>query len=160
MIACAAVVAISACSVKPAPPSVSLLRMSSTIAYRGVNSITYSGKWEIVSGRNDGRYLGRSARSYRPNDCLTLIFLGRRLRIYGVTGRNGGQAVVVLLPLKPERITFRSPTKHAHRLMYDSGLLSDGIHGVSVVVDATDAHTRGYVNLDEFDVNVADRASP
>lgn len=147
------------CNLKPAlSQPTSLLRMSTTIAYNGLNKIGYYGKWETVTGRHDGRFLGRSARSYRSNDCITLIFQGSRLRIYGVTGRKGGQGLVVMPPLEPQHITFRSANKNSHHLMYDSGLLPDGIHSASVIVDGSDTRTRGYVNLDEFDVTVADRA--
>jgi hypothetical protein len=52
----------------------------------GLNRLSYAGRWDFVYGNFDGRLDGQSARSFHPDDDVTLFFNGRRLRIFGITG--------------------------------------------------------------------------
>jgi len=115
--------------------------------------VSYKGRWEFVSNRKDGRFAGASARSFHAGDSMTIVFLGNRLRIYGVTGPNGGRGSVVI-PGKPANIiSFYSPRKKTHHLMYDSGRLNGTVQSAGLVVmRASETHPTGYVNVDEIEV--------
>ena len=115
--------------------------------------ISYKGRWEFVSNRKDGRYAGASARSFHAGDSMTIVFVGDRIRIYGVTGPNGGRGSVII-PGRPARVvSFYSPQKRTHRLIYDSGRLNGTVQSAGVVVMAASAvHPTGYVNVDEIEV--------
>jgi hypothetical protein len=117
-----------------------------------VDGAVYAGHWEFVSKRTDGRYQGWSARSFHAGDSITIVFFGRRLRIFGVTGKNGGNALVVVADEPLKTAYFTSSVKKTHQLVYDSGALPDRVHSASVVV--TNPPTRrGYVNVDEIEVD-------
>ena len=83
-----------------------------------------------------------------------MLFTGRRLRIYGVTGPGGGLGVLFLIGKGAHDINFRSPVKHVHELVYDSGLLAGGVHSAGLVVaKPRSGPPRGFVNIDEICVN-------
>ncbi len=115
-----------------------------------MQSISYAGRWQFVTGRHDGRYANSSARSFHSGDSMTIVFKGSRVKIYGVTGPNGGNAIVVVPPKRTSAIDFRSTSKRTHRLLYDSGLLPGGVHSAGLVVVRAAHRGEGYVNLDEI----------
>jgi hypothetical protein len=86
---------------------------------------------------------------------MTVLFHGRRLRIFGVMGKNGGAASVVFPPREMEQISFVGAAKTTHRLVYDSGSLADGVHVISVVVMKPTRQAHGYVNIDELEISSA-----
>jgi hypothetical protein len=139
-------------SPQSAPAAQSVVALSPVAHKRGINSVSYSGRWEFENGRTDGRYLGASARSFHAGACMTILFRGTRLRIFGVIGRNGGAASVVFPPRGDERISFVGAAKTTHRLVYDSGPLQNGVHIISVVVMKPTQLTQGYVNIDELEI--------
>jgi len=119
-----------------------------------LHHILYSGRWEFVTNRKDGRYNGSSARSFHPGDSLTIVFRGNRLRIYGVTGPTGGWGSLVIPGKQDHTLDFYSTTKRTHRLLFDSGKLVGGeLHSAGLVVIRPDGpRHRGYVNIDEVEV--------
>jgi hypothetical protein len=122
----------------------------------GFDRFRFEGRWERVRGMHDGRDAGTSTRSPYVGNIFGLGFIGYRFRIYGVTGPNGGHGILALDgPTKVATIDFFSPRKRTHVLLYTSPILNQGIHWVSVTVDATrDPHSRGtYVNVDSIQVD-------
>ncbi len=116
-------------------------------------SVSYKGHWQLVNRRRDGRYDGSSIRSYHAQDCLTIVFKGSRLRMYGIVGPGGGKGAVVIPGRALATVNFRAAQKKVHRLVYDSGALPRGIQSASVVVlGPSTARHGGYVNIDEIDV--------
>jgi hypothetical protein len=134
----------------------SVVAMSPIVGYTGVDRLRFDGSWEFVRGRRDGRFMGASARSYRLGSCMSIVFLGKRLRVFGVTGVNGGKAWLLLSPRAPQRISFQSSQRQVHRVLYDSGTLPDGIHSAGiVVVSALPERPEGYVNIDEVEITAS-----
>ncbi len=118
-----------------------------------LHHVSYKGNWEFVSNRKDGRFAGASARSYHPGDSMTIVFLGNRLRIYGVTGPNGGRGSVVIPGIPAHVASFYSARKETHRLLYDSGRLNGNVQSAGLVVmKGSQTHPNGYVNVDEIEV--------
>jgi hypothetical protein len=129
-------------AVSPAAPPNQLVHM------------VYIGRWQFVSHRRDGRFRGASVRSFRPGDSLAVVFTGTRLRLFGITGSNGGVATIVLSPNEPQTVSFVSAHKITHRMLYDSGPLPAGLHSAGIVVSpANSKSARGYVNIDELEVS-------
>ena len=117
-------------------------------------AMRFGGHWEVVRGRNDGRFDGASARSFHAGDTLELSVKGTGFRIFGVTGPTGGHAVV-LVGNQPDRtIDFYSAVKHVHVLLYTSPTFRFGPHEAAVVVvPERDKRSRGnYVNIDTVEV--------
>ncbi len=114
----------------------------------------FSGRWEIVHGRRDGRFRGTSARSFHTGDSLSFIFSGNRFRMYGVTGPKGGDGVLSIVGAPTTLISFYSPKKHTHALVYTSPFLSDGVHAAAIVVAGShEPRSRGtYVNVDGLQI--------
>lgn len=114
--------------------------------------LLYSGRWERVRGRHDGRYLGGSLRSYRSGDALTLVYDGDMFQVFGVVGSNGGRCRITIPGQPPQTADFYSPIPITHQLVYTSPNLGPGLHSATIVV--TDAKTggSGYVNVDEIRV--------
>ncbi len=118
-----------------------------------IHKLSYSGRWEFVSNRRDGRYEGASARSYHVGDSVTLVFEGNHLRIYGVTGPNGGSGTILIAGQPARALSFYSPAKVTHRLVFDSGKLKGDLQSAGLVVTAPGGGRRtGYVNIDEVEV--------
>ncbi len=110
----------------------------------------YRGKWQVVSGMNDGRYDGMSARSLIPGARLIIRFVGHGIRLYGVNGPGGGTGSVAIdgVVLDPD-VGFRAPLKRPHTLIFASGPLSRGGHYLTVTVNApAPEQRRGYVNVE------------
>lgn len=114
----------------------------------------FSGRWEIVRGRHDGRFRGTSARSFHTGDSLSFIFAGNRFRLYGVTGPKGGDGVLSIVGAPTTLISFYTPKKRTHVLLYTSPLLSDGAHAAAIVVSGShEARSHGnYVNIDGLEI--------
>ncbi len=126
--------------------------MTPKVRAENILAVRYSGKWEFISHRADGRFRGDSVRSFRPGDSITVVFSGSRLRIYGIRGRNGGTASVVLPDAQPVEINFYAPAKETHALLYDSGPLNGTIQTAGIIVVAPQPSRRqGYVNIDEME---------
>jgi hypothetical protein len=113
-----------------------------------LNHFWYSGRWERVTGRRDGRYEGTSIRSYTPGDIASIMFYGRRFYLHGVDGPKGGAATLAL----DGKIHYINFLAHAKKMAaaYDSGLLPEGLHSVVIVVGAEPMGVAptGYVNID------------
>lgn len=125
---------------------------SPRVSSENIHTIRYAGKWEFVTHRHDGRFQGESARSFHPGDSITIVFSGRRLRIYGIRGKNGGLASLVIPGKPPIELNFYAPEKQTHVLLYDSGRLENPVQTAGIVV--TTPHpprTRGFVNVDEME---------
>ncbi|HZY97554.1 MAG TPA: hypothetical protein VFE35_10690 [Candidatus Cybelea sp.] len=113
-----------------------------------LNHFSYSGRWERVTGRRDGRYEGRSIRCFRPGDIASIMFYGRRFYLHGVDGPQGGSATLAL-DGQLHMITFFARAKRM-AVAYDSGLLREGLHSVVIVVGTKPRGIAptGYVNID------------
>jgi hypothetical protein len=142
------------CSSKAVRPSVPRSAPSHVIIVGGrkigttLNHFWYSGRWERVTGRRDGRYEGASIRSYKPGDMASIMFYGRRFYLHGVDGPKGGSATLAL-DGQIRNITFLAPAKRM-AVAYDSGVLREGLHSVVIVVGTKPkgAAPNGYVNID------------
>ncbi|MBC5800370.1 MAG: hypothetical protein GIX03_05220 [Candidatus Eremiobacteraeota bacterium] len=110
----------------------------------------FRGKWQVVSGMNDGRYAGMSARSLIPGARLIVRFVGHGIRLYGVNGPGGGAGSVAIdgVMVDPD-VSFRARLKRPHTLVFASGPLPQGPHRLSVTVNApAPDRRRGYVNVE------------
>jgi len=114
----------------------------------------FTGRWEFVRGLRDGRFRGASARSFHTGSTLSFIFTGNRFRVYGVTGPRGGDGVLSIVGAPTTLISFYSPKKHTHALLYTSPVLSQGAHAAAIVVSGS--HERlshgNYVNIDGIEI--------
>jgi hypothetical protein len=116
---------------------------------KGPNHFSYSGRWQHIAARNDGRYDGTSSRSFRPGDTASIIFYGRRFSLHAVRGPKGGTATLAL-DGRVQTITFFAPVK-TMGVVYESGPLSGtGPHSVVIVVgdEPKGVAPNGYVNID------------
>jgi hypothetical protein len=126
--------------------------MTRKIPEKNVLTVKYAGTWEFVSNQNDGRFQGESARSFHSGDSITVVFSGNRFRLYGIRGRNGGVASVIIPGRSPARINFYAPVKETHVLLYDSGPLNGLIQTAGIVVTTPPPpRQEGYVNIDEME---------
>lgn len=112
----------------------------------------YVGSWQHVRGKHDGRTDGTSTRSTHTGDVAIFRFTGTRVRIYGVRGRSGGRAGIALDEASTggRPVDFYAPHLEPHSLIYQSPILPDGVHTLSIVVWGTrNVHGRFYyVNID------------
>jgi hypothetical protein len=121
----------------------------------GIRRIHYSGRWEQVSGRNDGRDEGTSTRSFHLGDNFSVAFEGYRLRVYGVVGPKGGRGIIGIDDVATlSTLDFFAPVMRTHVLLYTSPVLADGFHVAAVIVDSNRNRRsrRGYVNVDSVAV--------
>jgi hypothetical protein len=111
------------------------------------NQFLYSGRWEHVRGRHDGRHAGTSTRSFTPGDTVSLFYFGRRCELFGVAGPQGGPAT--LLDSTHHIINFHAPSVQA-KSVYLSPWLPEGPHTmvVTVGVQTKGLARNGYVNID------------
>ncbi len=114
----------------------------------------YSGRWEFVRNLRDGRFRGTSARSFHTGDSLSFIFAGSRFRVYGVTGPKGGDGVLSIVGAPTTLISFYSPVKRTHALLYTSPRLPNGVHAAAIVVAGShEPKSHGaYVNIDSVEI--------
>jgi hypothetical protein len=118
-----------------------------------LEQITYDGKWQHVASMRDGRYDGTSTRSHRAGDSLVFAFQGAAVRIYGVRGPNGGDAEIAIDGKYLGTVSFLAARKQVHVLVFASPPLVNGLHNLRmVVVGAPPSSHRGYVNIDEIEV--------
>jgi hypothetical protein len=96
------------------------------------SAILFTGRWELVRNRADGRFDGSSSRSFHVGDTITLIFAGRRFCIYGVRGRNGGAGEILVSGRSPRTVDFHAEAKEVHRLVFDSGDLPGTVQSASL----------------------------
>jgi hypothetical protein len=118
-------------------------------------ALDFSGRWELVRHRHDGRADGASARTFHAGDAANIVWRGTMIDVYGVTGPTGGYGVLVM-PDRPNlTLNFYSPVKRAHVLLYRSTPVTFGNHFAAIVtVPDHDARSRGtYVNIDEIDAH-------
>ena len=113
-------------------------------------NIRWTGHWETVSGRSDGRTAGTSVRSFHPGDALHIDLHGTGVWLYAVTGPTGGRANVMLEDQPDQTIDFYSAAKRTHVLLYQSPHLAYGRHFATVVViPERNTRSRGnYVNIE------------
>lgn len=115
----------------------------------GENHFQYSGKWEHLRGRRDGRYAGTSSRSYHIGDSAVLTFDGSRVLLYGVNGPNGGEATVAIDGQFFGLSSFHAPHKRTGVLVFASPKLAAGPHALGLVISGSSAaHSRAYINID------------
>ena len=120
---------------------------------RWPSSILFTGHWELVRNRADGRFDGSSSRSFHVGDTMTLIFTGRRFYIYGIRGRNGGKGEMLISGRTPQTVDFRAATKQVHRLVFDSGDLPGTVQAATLSVLQPDGRPHGYVNVEEVEIH-------
>lgn len=117
----------------------------------------YVGRWQHVSGKNDGRSNGTSTRSTHTGDVAILGFSGTRVRLYGIRGPSGGRAGIALDETSTggRPVDFYTPRIETHALIYESPVLKAGVHTVSLAVWGTrNEHGRFYyVNVDGAEVD-------
>jgi hypothetical protein len=126
----------------------------------GLGRIHYSGHWEHVRGRHDGRDAGTSSRSFHVGDNFAFAFEGYRLRIYGIVGPRGGHGLIGIDDVATAAtIDFYAPVKRTHSLVYTSPVLADGFHVAAVIVDPRrDRRSQGsYVNVDSLAIEAQPR---
>lgn len=116
------------------------------------SSIVFTGNWQLIRDRSDGRFDGSSSRSFHVGDTMTLIFTGRRFCIYGIRGKNGGKGQVLVSGRPPQTIDFHAATKEVHRLLFDSGDLPGRVQTASLSVLQPAGRLHGYVNVEEVEV--------
>jgi hypothetical protein len=117
------------------------------------SSILFTGHWELVRNRADGRFDGSSSRSFHAGDTMTLIFAGRRFCIYGIRGKNGGTGEILISGRSPETIDFHAASKEVHQLVFDSGELPGRVQTASLsVVSPPDGRPHGYVNVEDVEI--------
>jgi hypothetical protein len=116
----------------------------------GLDRFRYSGRWEKVDGRDDGRSQGTSTRSFHAGDVASLAFSGTQIRLYGVLGLKGGDALVSIDGAPPEKIHFGAASIKANALVYTSPVLDPSVHTLTIVVgDRPESPgARGFVNVD------------
>ncbi len=116
----------------------------------GAEGFTYSSGWEHIVHRYDGRSGGTSARTYHIGASASLNFIGRRLRVYGVRGPNGGYAELRIDGQTYALLRFYAPRKETNALIYTSPQLEAGPHPVTIVAaQAPDGlPKRRFVNID------------
>ncbi len=118
-----------------------------------IQRLSYTGHWEFVSNRKDGRFEGASARSFHVGDALTLVFRGNRIRLYGVTGPGGGNGTIIVAGQPAHTVSFYSAKKATHRLVFDSGELRGDFQSAGLVVSSAGRERpNGYVNVDEVEI--------
>jgi hypothetical protein len=120
---------------------------------QSMNHFAYTGHWEHLSGRNDGRFEGTSSRSRYAGDSAIFTFIGSVVRIYGVRGPNGGDAGIGIDGRYYGTASFYAPKKEPHALVFVSPPLTPAPHVVGLVVkgDAGNSH-HAYVNIDGAEV--------
>lgn len=120
---------------------------------QGIGLFQYTGRWEHLSGHNDGRFFGTSTRSRYAGDDIILPFDGTAVRVFGVRGPNGGSATVAIDGRYYGSAEFFAPHIETHALIFASPTLKDGTHTLGLVVrgDARVPH-RLYVNLDGVEI--------
>ena len=145
---------LNACSPKGAPSAMTRAAPPKVVIVDNrkvgttLNHFSYSGHWERVTGRRDGRYEGTSIRTFRPGDTAAIMFYGRRFYLHGVDGPQGGSATLAL-DGQIHSISFFARAKRI-AAAYDSGLLPEGLHSVVIVVGTKPKGVAptGYVNID------------
>jgi hypothetical protein len=144
-----------------APAAASGLKQARTggIAGCSLGEACYVGHWEFVAGRSDGRYQGRSARSFTRGDSLAIPFYGSRLAIYGLTGPTGGKAELIVDSEPPVTLDFYGPQRRTHVLVFQASHLDRGPHALMLVVSGLrNARSSGsYVNVDQVQVDATAR---
>jgi hypothetical protein len=142
---------LAACATNGAPHHDDLLDDSR--AGQSLGQFSYAGHWQHLSNRHDGRYGGTSTRTHHSGDSVAVPFDGAMVRVYGVRGRNGGDAAVGIDGQYYGTATFYAARKQAHALVFASPLLAEGTHTLGLVVKyAPPGSHRGYVNIDDVEV--------
>jgi hypothetical protein len=130
------------------------------IAYRSIDDdpslpaggvqLFYSGSWQHVRGKFDGRDGGTSSRSFRVGSEVSFQFRGERFDIFGIRGSNGGYADVIVDGSPAGTMSFVAKQKTVGSLVYASRTLDDGPHWVQIFVIAppNGSGKRGFVNID------------
>jgi len=106
----------------------------------------------------DGRSLGTSTRSFHASDLASLSFVGTQVRLYGVVGPKGGDALVSIDGGgSPARVSFRHRTAAANTLVYTSPKLDPSVHTLTIFVTGRDGlhGVRGYTNIDSVVISDA-----
>ena len=134
----------------PVPRSNGPYRQIDDEAIGGANGLAYSGSWQHIHNFHDGRSAGTSSRTYHIGATASFRFTGRKLRIYGVMGRNGGYAELLIDGETYALLRFYAPHKRTNAVLYTSPVLPAGAHLVEIVVAEAPSELpkRRYVNLD------------
>jgi hypothetical protein len=115
-----------------------------------LNQFRYTGHWESVAGRLDGRSLGTSTRSFHASDLASISFRGAQIRLYGIVGPKGGDALITVDGRDPRLVTFHGPRVSPGALVYTSPSLEPAVHTLTIFVTGKDGARRrpGFVNVD------------
>jgi len=144
-------------SIAVAPPRAAALP---ALAYRSIDDdpslvaggvqLFYSGSWQHVRGKFDGRDGGTSSRSFRVGSEVSFQFHGQRFDIFGIRGSNGGYADVIVDGSPAGTMSFVAKHKMVGALVYASRALDEGPHWVQIFVIAppNGSGKRGFVNID------------
>lgn len=129
---------------------VAFKRVDDAPAGIGGSGFSYSGSWEHLKNMYDGRSNGTSSRAYRIGAVASFGFIGRRLKLYGVKGPNGGYAELRIDGDTYGLLRFYAPHKQTGKVIYLSPLLPAGRHAVAIIVAAAPGGLpkRRFVNLD------------
>lgn len=127
---------------------------------RALNEFQYAGHWEGVLGRTDGRSLGTSTRSFHARDLASIRFRGARIRLYGILGPKGGDALITVDGRDPRLVTFHAARVSPDSLVYTSPTLEPAVHTLTIFVTGIDAARRrpGFVNVDSAVISTLSRA--
>jgi hypothetical protein len=147
----------SAGSTRPSDASVSPVARSTLVDDARIGDapdhFSYVGHWEHVTGRHDGRLNGTSSRSWHAGDNIILSYVGSELRLYGVTGPNGGNAAIAIDGRYYGTANFYSQRLRTHALVFSVPALGEGVHTMGVLVAQTPGYPRRrYVNVDSVTV--------
>jgi hypothetical protein len=145
--------------------------VASEIAYRSIDDdpsfaagsgqqLFYTGSWQHVRGKFDGRDQGTSSRSFRVGAELSFQFRGDRFSIFGIRGPNGGYADVIVDGSPAGTMSFVAKQKTVGARVYASRPLDAGAHWVQIFVVAPPdgSGKRGFVNIDRATFGSRSRA--
>jgi hypothetical protein len=116
----------------------------------GSSQFFYTGSWQHVRGRFDGRSHGTSSRSFRVGSEASFPFRGERFEIFGIRGPNGGYASVLVDGSPAGTISFFAKHKQVSARVYASSKLDEGAHEVQidVITPPNGSAKRRFVNID------------
>ena len=108
--------------------------VSDTYVGSQTGRFSYDGRWTHVRHITDGRLFGTSSRTSDPHAEVSLSFVGRVVRVYGVRGRGGGYGTVSIDGKRYPDIDFNAIHKIPRAVIFSSPILAQGLH--QLLIDA------------------------
>jgi hypothetical protein len=93
-------------------------------------SVVYTGSWRSY---NRDTYGGSFHSTEDEGQKVDLRFTGKKIRIIGYTQRQGGDCKIYIDGDEKGIISFYSPTKVSHQILYESEFLGEGEHHLQLV---------------------------